>query len=497
MKAIFLGRRQAVLALLLMLGLVGSSFGPAPVAVGDDVGGPVGAPTVAYHAMKMPKRVDHPRNKAIKNYKGPKLKVQAVVIPREAAEPTIGVTKKGNAFFAAAEFDSAFVVLPRTKVMKSSDGGLTWKDASPEIPAGDNPPVTADPYVYVEEDSGRIFSLDLYAGCAYLQYSDDEGKTWDANPAACGDMVNDHQTMISGPKPEGFTIPGNIGLPSDYKEILYYCFNRVADSSCGRSFDGGQTFTKAGQPAFRGVDDAGELCGGLHGHIQTDSEGRLFLPKGHCGDAWVAISEDAGESWKQVKISPKHLRVCCYHTSMAVDAADNLYYMWWSKRRRLPYLSISRNSGKTWSVPRMVAPPGVEEVNIPTIAAGDRGRIVITFPGGTKDDRKKQDSTRPWNAYTIVSTNALSKNPTFVSTTANLPSDPIHRGNCGDSGGSGRCSGMYDFLDVIVSPAGDHDFWATFVDTCIDLCAQTPTGPANAMQGIAVRQLSGPRLFKR
>jgi hypothetical protein len=128
-------------------------------------------------------------------------------------------------------------------------------------------------------------------------------------------------------------------------------------------------------------------------------------------------------------------------------------------------------------------------VNFPSIDAGDRGRIAITFPGTTGDPR---DPNRPWNTYVVISTDALTANPTFVSSTSNNPSDPVHRGNC-----NARCAGMFDFLDVVVAPAGQGAVWATATDTCTSAACKDPDGSARSASdaaGVAVRQISGPAL---
>ncbi len=140
----------------------------------------------------------------------------------------------------------------------------------------------------------------------------------------------------------------------------------------------------------------------------------------------------------------------------------------------------------------MVAPPGVAETNFPILTAGAVGRIAIQFPGTLVDERSS--TRRPWNAYTVVSTNALDAAPLFVSATANSPDDPIHRGPCGTGSNTGRCGGMLDFLDIRVSPV-DGGFWAAATDTCLATngCAQG-TGSANARLGVAIRQIGGPRL---
>ena len=452
-------------------------------------------------------------------YDGPPFQVQAVNVGRDSAEPTIGINKDGTAFYAAGAFDALPEDSPRqlarTEVLRSRDGGLTWKSIQPPLgplPTTD-PPTTLDPFVWVDEDTGRMFNPELYALCTSMHYSDDEGESYETNRAACGEYVNDHQTVFTGPPP-----PNLKDQMGDYPNVLYYCFNRVVDSNCGRSLDGGDTFDPAAGDfvvgtAFAGFDpQAGGLCGGLHGHGDTDSEGRVFIPKGHCGYPWVSISEDGGETWRKtegrslpgVQVSDT-IGAAATHLAVATDAADNVYMTWWDAAGRLPYLSISRDHGETWSDPLMIAPPGVAEVNFPVIEAGDEGKIAINFPGTTVDDMA--DKNRPWNQYIVASTNALDANPLFVSTTANPVDDPIHRGDCLQ-----RCAGMFDFLDIQISPH-DGDIWATATDTCTNDPANEPddetvdcvssdkpgngpagSGVASDEEGLAIRQLSGPKL---
>ena len=309
--------------------------------------------------------------------------------------------------------------------------------------------------------------------------------------------VDDHQTVISA-------APG--GTPTNtptatYPRMLYYCFNRVGDSSCERSSDGGLTYLPT-TPAFTGSDpNAGSLCGGLTGQLAADSAGRIFLPKGHCGLPWVAMSSDGGETWTRVKITG-NTPMADHEVSLAVDTADNVYAVWRDGTFRLAFLSTSRDHGMTWSTPIMMAPPGVHEVNFPTIAAGDPGRIAVLFPGS--ESQNFDDPTRPWNTYVVVSVNALDANPTFTWTTANNPNDPVHRGSCGpdrcdaEDGGS-----MFDFLDIQVSPA-DGAFWGTTSDTCVPDpdpakdCVKNPTAQKlRPGQGVAIRETKGPSLFLR
>jgi len=433
-------------------------------------------------------------------------------VGRQAAEPTVGVNRNNIAFFAASTFDFPAATFParlaRTLVMRSKDKGVTWQAVSPSLtsslPADEEnttfPPFSLDPYVYVDPVGlnpgsrvGRVFSVDLDAACgANAIFSDDEGAHWTSVPLfACDSPVNDHQTIVTAPPPPGF--------PTAYPSMLYFCYNQVGDSNCSRSADGGLTFVTT-TPAFIGADpNAGSVCGGLTGHLAADSAGRIFLPKGHCGLPWVAVSSDAGNHWTRVKIT-NNTPMADHEVTLAVDTADNVYAVWQDGTFRLPFLSVSRDHGMTWSTPIMMAPPGVHEVNFPTIAAGDPGRIVVLFPGS--ESQNFSDPTRPWNLYVVVSVNALDANPIFTWTRSNAKNDPVHRGDCGP----GRCDAqdggsMFDFLHVQVSPA-DGAFWGTASDTCMpDVdparnCVTNPQAPKlRPGQGVAIRQTKGPALF--
>ena len=463
----------------------------------------------AYHGTiltKQPKT--KPANKAIA-YRGPKLSFRSTYVGRGAAEPTIGVDKKGGAFFAAGAFDALPKESPknsaRTVMLRSLDGNKTWTSVQPPpvqgVP-GDGHPVTLDPYVYVDPQYGRVFDIDLTLAGSYLSYSDDQGKTWTRGAAISVFGANDHQTLFAGPAP--------LGLPTldpKFPKAVYYCVNQIDGSFCSRSLDGGKTFQNTGAPAFPPADPQAQngvpFCGGLHGHGIVDSGGRVFLPRGFCGAPEIAVSTDGGTSWQQRKVISEgtDIGISGQQSSVAADPQGNLYYVWYDDVHKLPYLVTSRDHGQTWTKPRMIAPPGVQAVDFPTIDVGTAGRIAITFPGTlSKDDN---DVTRPWFSYVVESVDALSANPTFLSVVANPGglADPVHRGDC-----DGRCGRMYDFLDVVVAPDPTGTVWVTATDTCTKAAfcstrrvagfsaASGEHGASDSRDGVVYRQLSGPRL---
>lgn len=505
---------------LLLLGLLAATLTVATSAANARpdprlaaLGAPVGG-SAAYHGTVVKQNTADkvPANKPVK-YAGPKLAFESHYVGRQAAEPTIGVDKLNRAYYPASTFDALPKESPRnsahTILLTSGDRGKQWRSVQPMIASQDAHPVSLDPYVYVDPKTSRIFDIDLALAGSYLSFSDDSGETWTTVPLTSASGANDHQTLFAGPPPAGN--PSLIPLDPKFPRIVYYCVNSIAVVGCAHSVDGGKTFSQAGGPPYpTGVQPGGKnfgVCGSLHGHGVADSKGRIFLPQGRCLEPSIAVSNDGGLTWTSSVVS-KAVGASFVQTSVAVDAADNLYYTWWDDLHRLPYLSVSKDHGATWGPAIMIAPPGVHEVNWPTIDAGDPGRIAITFPGTTavnEDDRTKPstDLTRPWNSYVVVSTNALSSNPLFLSTITNAPYDPVHRGNC-----NGRCGNMYDFLDVVVSPNDQGRVWATATDTCTKASScnskrvkgadgaaiNASNGAAVDMQGVAIRQVSGPAL---
>jgi hypothetical protein len=416
--------------------------------------------------------------------------IQQYVGKRGSGEPTIAVTSKNVAFYPSIEFDAAGGLLARTEIYRSRDNGTTWQEVTPQLGGQDMPPQSLDPYVYADPITDRVFTIDLYVGCSWLIWTDNEGATWTHNPIACGVPVNDHQTLFSGRA----TVLPTVGYgPS----ILYYCNNQVADVACTHSTDGGLTWAP-GQNPFLGIRTPAEggqpgICGGLHGHGHASAvDGIVYLPKGHCGEAWVAVSRDNGLTWSQVLVD-RTVGFDGHEAIVSTDAKGNAYYFFLD-RQTYPRLSISRDQGRTWSAPMNVSVPGLTAAKFPSIVAGDEGRLAFLYVGttnpygfGTNSD-ERVDAT--WNAYVGFSLNALDEEPVFVTTTPHPLEDPLKRGDC-----RGRCQGMYDFLDITINPQTGQ-VWTALVDLCNDECAR-PEGSAGdriTSRGAVGVQTGGARL---
>ena len=426
---------------------------------------------------------------------------QTFSVGGHALEPTLGLDDQGKIFYAAAGFSD--VGLAGTSVLRSDDGGANWKVTSPRVQGQDLHPVSLDPYVYIDDPKGkgeRIFTIDLTVACSYMSFSDDDGATWTTNPLACGRPVNDHQTLFSGPPA---TSPAAV-----YPHVLYYCWNDVASSACSKSIDGGVSFHPTGAPAYEGYESGSQdpgffgqsgFCGGLHGHGAVGPDGTVYLPRELCGKPMLAISEDEGRTWTRVKVSDirsiSQPKEGAGHPSVAIDEKGNVYYTWIAAGNRLPYLSVSKNNGKTWSKPVMIGAPGLKETNLPQIDARGVGKIAVVYYGSTNSPFPKctdkceapdyKDAT--WNGYMTISANALDANPTFYSGVVNDPSEPLVRTECGP----GRCQQVFDFIDVEIGADGIP--YGAYVDSCMKGCTAV-TPDEGDYEGLMMKLIGGPSL---
>jgi hypothetical protein len=480
-RALWLGLAAALVATLLS-----TTATPPDTARADNVGqAGSGGKAVAYYP-------GGPRLKGKFAKKAPDARLYRIGL--NAAEPTLGITEKGNVFYTALQSNT------KLDILRTSNNGKSWENVSPKLPNGQNAHrLSVDPFVYVDATEGvnRVFDIDLTAACSYLSFSDDEGKTWTTNPLACGQPVNDHQALFAGPPSTSITV--------DYPNVVYYCWNDVVTTSCSKSLNGGIAWTRTGAPPYPGADPGeDDVCGGLTGHGAVGPDGTVYVPRGWCGQPYISFSKDEGTTWTRVQVADNG--VPDHETAVAVDSDNNVYYAWMDGLMRLPYLAVSRDQGATWSKPIPIGPPGLKEGNLPSIDATAPGKVAIAYlgsensPGGP--DWPDSPSCSPvaadcpgapeyekttWNGYVTMSSNALAKRPVFYTSTINNKKDPLIRTTCGP----GRCRATYDFIDIEIAPDGTP--WATFVDGCIAICVDGGTRNIGA-EGLAGRLVGGPPL---
>ena len=440
-----------------------------------------------------------------------------------AGEPTMGIFEDGTIVYmgigAVVGSMDAGAAYGQSAILRSRDEGRTWQALDHLIPGHDEEQVGLDPFLRVDRDTGRLFQVNLVLPCTPVSMSDDHGETF-----STGSVCNhtDHENLFTG-KPVTSTTSG-------YPKIVYYCAldggaNAGTNTltACSKSLDGGRTFWRTGAPAFVGHDPASDggwwgtgHCGGETGHGVTDAAGTIFLPRGYCGQPFVAISHDEGLTWERVQVAGNGVatdRWLGHEASMAVDSAGNLFYTWVALDR-LPYLVSSRDHGATWSAPVRISPPNINETWGAFVDAGAPGRIAVSYLGttnspgepfcvrtlapaqspadcetatGGQPHAKSEYDNTTWDGYIGVTVDALSPEPVFMTAAVTPPGDPLLRGgNCETV----RCDAETDFLDTEIAPDGTP--WAAFVDAC----GNDPKEPCAAIGvGVVARLTGGPPLY--
>lgn len=419
----------------------------------------------------------------------------------DSSEPTIGIASDGTVFhYPAALIDrdtpGANGVRFLTGVARSQDNGSTWRILLPTLgPVVPTHQISLDPYFYLDPATDRIWTDDLISpNCSVLSWSDDLGETWTNSASGC--VETDHQTLFAGPPVSSTTF--------GYPNILYRCsINLVAlsgaslASTCTKSLDGGFTNMLTGEPAFVAPADGLPFdCDGAVGHGVVDAHGTVYLPKGLCGVAMLAISKDEGFSWTRVQVSDLGMPGDAangfeHDAGVGVDADGSVYYFWIAGDR-LPYLVVSRDGGASWDAPRMVGPPGLVEAHLPALAAGGVGKLAFSYfgsfdsPGAPWDGEYSETS---WHMVVGMTVDALADDPTYFTAVANDAADPVARGVCG----LGRCNdAVKDFIHLEIGPDGTP--WTALVDGCLDACRRGEQTEIDGREGAVARLWGGPSL---
>ena len=372
----------------------------------------------------------------------------------------------------------AFLIAPVQGfgIAQSSDNGVTWKGpiGPPSVPAGP----LLHPWLWRDPQSNRVFynvfscSSGVSKSCspgsgscpdgsgAALWISDDDGQTWEPHSVGCGS--HDFGQIMTGPA--ATAVDKQSLVMNQYPNVVYYCATGPKAISgpnrlCYRSLDGGKSFTRT-------VSDPADNLRYPHDGI-VGADGTLYVTHTSPGGLAVAISKDDGDSWKDSIVPGSNFAdfTAAYHndetflsSSVALDDTGVLYVVWVGSGDLLPYLSVSKDEGGTWSTPLMIGAPGIRVASYPNLVAKEAGHVGVAYYASTQakgsGDGYLAGDGRPYGAYLMVSTSMLSDTPIMWTTSVNDPAGPV-------IGSMSYLAGEYIGTPLF---APDGSFWAAFAD---------------------------------
>jgi hypothetical protein len=393
------------------------------------------------------------------------------VVGQTSESADVGVSRSGAVFFAPLNENTSpppqNVLKGPEWVVRSKNNGRTWSILESGGPTTGG---LVPPWMSVDPRTSRIwFATTLPTLCgARISWSDDDGRTWETNPSV-GCPAQGGEKLLEGPPPRSGA------SPKGYPHVVYYCANGsdvVASMVyCYRSLDGGQSFDAVdSSPDPKLPPGCDERHPARVGAVGTD--GALYFPTQVCGKLGIAISRDEGDTWHHRKIATTEIEDI-YTASTAVDKQGNIYIVF-TGPGELPYLTISRDHGSTWTKPTKVVAPHVTQVRRVAITARRRGHIALAYQGTTHG--------KFFDGYITESANALAKKPSFWSATVNDPAEPMVNGADEQSFGNRFFYGTAAF-------ARDANLWAGFQ------CARTVACPGVRV-GIAGRLVPPSNRFR-
>lgn len=356
---------------------------------------------------------------------------------------------------------------------RSSDLGGSWQPLDP-TGSGADKGARLHPYLHRDPASGRTYfnyfnfgrgapGCDASSG-TNLWFSDDDGATWKGRSVGCGS--HDWAKVITGPAPTPAL--GSALQSSGAKSVVYLCATGPTliigpDHMCYRSTDGGDSFVATATPAANSVDSPVALVPIAFpqaGVVASDG----IIYKSHAavdGQLALKISRDGGDSWEKKLVAEAQLAggyTNFLSSNLAIDSEDTLYLVWVDDRDVLPYLSISRDRGVTWSARTKLSADEVKHGAYPNVAVFAPGHIAVAYYGspsadGTGDGYSGPDG-RPYHAYLSVSKQTTGA-PSFVTARINAEDAPV------------VASWSFATSEYLGPPVltSDGTVWAAFVNT--------------------------------
>ncbi|HEY0004243.1 MAG TPA: hypothetical protein VGB17_05490, partial [Pyrinomonadaceae bacterium] len=410
----------------------------------------------------------------------------------DAGEPSIGVNWKTNRAMYISNLTTFRVTFDDSCPTTPS---ALWEDKSAPNSVRSLDPILFTDHGYTPSNPpvGRTFVSQLSGQDSLAAYTDDDGDTW--VPSQGGGIPSgvDHQSVGAGPYSKNLEPPHPV-----YPHAVYYCSQSAVTAFCARSDDGGLTFGP-GVPAYNL-----NQCTNLHGHIKVAPDGTAYLPNRSCGNKQsLVISTDNGVTWSisQVpgtSLSENDPAVSIGRGDVVKDKLGNpigRVYMAFANNDTAAGVAVSDDRGQSWkNITDVGALAGVKSVAFPTIVAGDDDRAAFAFIGSTTAGTPEpRDFPGVFYLYVGVTYDG---GRTWHVTNA-TPNDPVQRNGIHLGGGSPPHRNLLDFMGIDVDKQGR--VLVGYADGCAGpACVQAPqTATGNAYTELAsiARQSGGRRLF--
>ena len=311
-------------------------------------------------------------------------------------------------------------------VVRSRNRGATWTALSPEGPR---------PAAWCRRGCTSIRRRRASGSSRRCRRCAAPGSRGATTTALTGTPIRTSAVPGRARKGAGRTAADGGSRPHGYRHVVYYCANGGIDTRptilyCYRSLDGARTFRSTG-----GVPDppgAAGKCG-----VNHVARPGVAGPDGVC----ISRSTCAGTSGSRSAVTRERLAprplahttiADVYMTSVATDSSGDVYVAWLAATdarseapgRGLPYLTVSRNHGRTWGKPMMLAPPGSGRSSTsrsPRAGRRDRRRL-----REGKDRRRRRQLQR---IHHRVHRRARAPTGFLGPHTVNKPTSPLYPGS--------------------------------------------------------------------
>lgn len=408
-----------------------------------------------------------------------------------AGEPTLGI----NPNTGAVLFQSYTKTLRVTDF--KADGKATWEIGKFPTPQ----PISFDPILDTDPDTGRTFTSQLLLACSQGGYTDDDGRTFELSEGCGLGSAFDHQTVGFGPYVKGGALAALKDPIENYPNVVYYCAQDVASAKCSMSTDGGRTFpTSSVAYSFPQCPN-----GGIFGHIKSAPDGTVYLPPRTCNSligessTGVAVSEDNGLTWA-LRQAPGAAYGDSGHPSVGVSTNGDVYLGYGGRSGAKdqpnggpPMAVMSKDKGKTWTAPTVLGKDlGIKNTRFPVTVAGDAGRAAIGYLGSrTGGDGSAADFAGRWDLYVSFTKDGGKTWRTTLAT----PEHPVQVGSiCTRGTTCGDDRNLLDFNDMIIDPATGRVVVA-IADGCTGEDPSDCTTDVRRAKAVISMQTGGPSLY--